>query len=98
MSRTCVTALRCLVSGRSLSPFHPRHYYPRALGVRSADEKGSLVDPQVCLDDLDCDRCRGVGAEAAPLDYDADGYLRVTGRREASEDRVVQAGVVDAVL
>src|SRR5580700_8665148 len=58
----------------------------------------SLLDPQVGLDDLDCDRGRGVGAEAAALDDDADRYLRVAGGREAGEDRVVGGGVGQAVL
>src|SRR5580692_5455216 len=57
-----------------------------------------LVDPQVSFDDLDGDRGRGVGAETAALNDDADRYLRVVGGRVAGEHRVVQARAADGVL
>src|SRR5215469_7121891 len=74
MSRTCVTVLGLVGSGRP------------------------LVDPQVSLDDLYCDRRRGVGAEATAFDDDADGYLRIVGWRETGEDRVVEARAVNTIL
>ena len=53
---------------------------------------------QVCLDYLHCDRGGRVGPEPASLDYDAYRDLWVAGWREASEHRVVEPGVVHAVL
>src|SRR5260370_41336789 len=54
--------------------------------------------PQVRLDDLECDRRGGVGAEAAALHDDADRYLRVARWRETGEDRVIEVRIVHAVL
>src|SRR5215475_1831694 len=53
---------------------------------------------QVCLKDLHRDRCGRVGPEPAALNYDADRDLRVVRRRETGEHRVVEPGVVRAVL
>src|SRR5215470_11716576 len=53
---------------------------------------------QVCLNDLHRDRCGRVGPQPAPLNYDADRDPWVAGWREAGEHRVVEPGVVRAVL
>src|SRR6266436_10100736 len=104
MSRTYVTVLR---RGDRLA-WRQSHCEPfcnlcHRMPCGRSGHPGTLAGagstlPQVRLDDLECDRRCGVGAEAAALHDDADRYLRVVRWRETGEDRVIEVRIVHAVL
>src|SRR5438876_10046250 len=93
MSRTSVTVLGRSQPGRA-GPGRSGPWPFSAFPGRSSLRLGG----QVGLDDLHRDRRGRVGPQPAPLDYDADRDLGVADRRETGEYRVVEPGVVRAVL
>src|SRR5262249_24027356 len=105
MSRTSVTVLDRSQSCAGMIRQPGARAVPGRAGLAStwsfpAHARRSLLRlrARVCLKDLPRDGCGRVGPEPAALNYDADGDLWVVRRREAGEHRVVEPGVVRAVL
>src|SRR5215472_15078970 len=92
MSRTYVTVLlemACWPGGMSRS--EPFCNLCHVVSWRS-------LLPQIRLDDLECDRRGGIGAEATALNDDADRDLRVASGREAGEDGIIEMRIIHAIL
>src|SRR5260370_2972768 len=90
MSRTCVTALRCVGCPRLVSDARPHRWVEGLASI-------SML-PQISLDDLDSDRCRRARPEAAALhDHGDRGLLSGSGRAEG-HPRLCPPGVMPPPL